>query len=401
MPYTLRLGRQDIDIDAGTRPVISDAFTLPVSVDLFTIQPHAHYLARDIRATATLPDGTTRSLLLIDDWDFHWQDNYVYDSPVHLPKGTTVGVQFTFDNSIDNPRNPNRPPKRVTYGQTTSSEMANLWLQVMPENDTDRGLLDSEFAPKLLRDDIAGYEKMLGWRPEDAQLRAAMAQAYLEAGRVDEAVRQFDAAVRRDARLKPNYAEAMYELGVAMQQAGKLEEAVDAYNRAVQLDLKYADLHFNLARAYAAQGKSDAAIIEYRRALDITPEDAEVHSSLASILASRNRLDESLPHYRQALELAPNLASALVDLAWILATTTRQDLRDPAAAVTLAERVVRNTSGRNPTALDTLAIAYAAAGRLEEAIATAEAAVRAALEAGQIEFAGRIRERLNFYVRQR
>ena len=117
-PAMLRLGRQNIDIPAGdARYVITDAYTLPVDVDLLAIQPHAHYRAHDVRGFATLPDGSTRALIDIADWDFRWQHVYRFVTPPKLPKGTTVAMRYVYDNSEDDPRNPQRPPTRARWGQ--------------------------------------------------------------------------------------------------------------------------------------------------------------------------------------------------------------------------------------------------------------------------------------------
>ena len=85
---------------------ISDSYRLPVDVDVIAIQPHAHNLARRMTATATLPDGTTRWLISIADWDFRWQDVYRYAAPIALPKGTTISMRYTYDNSVEQPAQP-------------------------------------------------------------------------------------------------------------------------------------------------------------------------------------------------------------------------------------------------------------------------------------------------------
>ena len=90
---------------------------LPVDVELHAVQPHAHYRLRDARGTATLPDGTTRSLIHIADWDFRWQHVYRYEQPSRrCRKGTRVSMQYTYDNSADNPRNPQLPPQPRVVG---------------------------------------------------------------------------------------------------------------------------------------------------------------------------------------------------------------------------------------------------------------------------------------------
>src|SRR6185295_7366527 len=170
VPALLRLTRQDLEIPAGEKRVVTSTFTLPVDLDLYTVQPHAHNLAREIEGFATLPDGTQKPLLYVKDWDFNWQDVYRYVSPVFLPAGTVVSARWNYDNSADNPRNPNRPPKRVTFGQRTSDEMAELWFQVLPRNQADRELFTRAMRARLLSENIKGYEMMLQADRDNAAL---------------------------------------------------------------------------------------------------------------------------------------------------------------------------------------------------------------------------------------
>ena len=131
-----------IDIPAGeTAFQIKDSFTLPVDVDGLQVGGHAHYLAKDMQMTATLPDGGKQWLLWIKDWDFSWQDQYQYKNPAPLPKGTRIDVQITYDNSADNPRNPSHPPKRVTWGEQSFDEMGSVTLQVAPARQSEYRIL--------------------------------------------------------------------------------------------------------------------------------------------------------------------------------------------------------------------------------------------------------------------
>lgn len=119
-----------LDIPPGEKACkLSDEFTLPVDMDLIGITPHAHLLCKEIKAVATLPNGTTQPLIWIKDWDFDWQDQYQYKTPVHLPKGSKLSVDFTYDNSSGNIRNPSEPPKRVKLGEQTTDEMGIVFLQ--------------------------------------------------------------------------------------------------------------------------------------------------------------------------------------------------------------------------------------------------------------------------------
>ncbi len=123
-----------IDIPPGEkRYTLIQAARLKADVKLYTVVPHAHYLCREFRLAATLPDGTCQPLLWIDDWDFDWQDQYRYARPVRLPKGTVITFAAYFDNSADNPHNPNKPPVRVRYGIQSRDEMCACHLEFLPE----------------------------------------------------------------------------------------------------------------------------------------------------------------------------------------------------------------------------------------------------------------------------
>ena len=98
--------------------------------------------AKEFKATATLPDGSTKPLLWIQDWDFNWQDGYNYKEPVILPKGTRVDVRITYDNSASNPRNqPSNPPKKVWWGEQSTDEMGSISFGLIPlrREDERRG----------------------------------------------------------------------------------------------------------------------------------------------------------------------------------------------------------------------------------------------------------------------
>jgi hypothetical protein len=140
-----------IDIPAGEKNyVIDDSLTLPADMRAFFVGAHAHYLAREMKATATLPDGSTQPLLWIQDWDFNWQDRYFYKSPVVLPKGTRIDVHLRYDNSADNPRNPNPTnPVRVMWGEQSFDEMGSVNLAMQAVRASDEPELQRVFAERL------------------------------------------------------------------------------------------------------------------------------------------------------------------------------------------------------------------------------------------------------------
>jgi len=113
-----------VNIPAGEKSYkLRREFTLPVDATLYSTMPHMHLLGHSMKAWLELPDGTTKPLVYIDNWDFNWQFNYAFKQPIHAPKGTKEIVEAVYDNSPENPRNPNSPPKRVTWGEETTDEM--------------------------------------------------------------------------------------------------------------------------------------------------------------------------------------------------------------------------------------------------------------------------------------
>jgi hypothetical protein len=119
------------------RHEVRASWTVPGRRDLHatTISPHMHLLGREMRVTATYPDGTVRPLIHIDDWDFHWQGSYDFARPVPLPGGTRIDMVSIFDNSAENRRQPSRPPKPVSWGDATTDEMAIVFLGVTVDDE--------------------------------------------------------------------------------------------------------------------------------------------------------------------------------------------------------------------------------------------------------------------------
>ena len=147
------LGSRNIDIPPGERAYkVRDHFTLPVDVEAVGIIPHAHYICKDMKGTALLPDGTARKLIWIKDWDFNWQEQYHYDPPFILPEGTRLEMEFSYDNSDQNVHNPNHPPQRVRWGADSTDEMAGLHLQVIPVRMSDMPALGQALWGRIMRD---------------------------------------------------------------------------------------------------------------------------------------------------------------------------------------------------------------------------------------------------------
>ena len=127
------MGSDDVNIPPGDKAYTrTDSYTLPAAVVVQNTFAHMHMIGKKVKVWAKLPDGSTRRMLQISDWDFSWQDTYHYATPLVLPKGTVIHAEFTWDNTADNPRNPNRPPQRITLGENSTDEMAGLWIGGTP-----------------------------------------------------------------------------------------------------------------------------------------------------------------------------------------------------------------------------------------------------------------------------
>jgi hypothetical protein len=140
---------------------------LPVDVEAFGARAHAHYLAKEMKMTATLPDGSVKGLLWIGDWDFGWQDSYFYASPFTLPKDTRIDVTIAYDNSAANVRNPSSPPRRVRWGLGSYDEKGTMTLHDAAPSLSERNALRRAQNQHFMSQFTA---RLLG-RPSDQPLR--------------------------------------------------------------------------------------------------------------------------------------------------------------------------------------------------------------------------------------
>ncbi len=371
-PVMVRLGRQNIEIAPGAADYrVEDSYRLPVGVSLLAVQPHAHMRARAVTGSAVLPDGSVRSLLRITDWDFDWQDQYRYASPVSLPAGTVLTMTFTYDNSAANRRNPDRPPKRVLWGQNTDDEMGDLWFQVAAATDVDREVLASDVGRKVLAEDAIGYETLLRTEPDNARLHDAAASLLLSVGQIDRAI----AHLREALRIEPAAPEAHYNLATAFIWRNQTDAAIEHLTSVLAAAPDHVGAHVNLAALLRRRGDAAQAATHLDRALQIDPGNAAAHTNRGGLMMAAGQVSAAIREYRAALETNPNLLEPLLELAWTLATSPDASVRNEAEAVRLAERARRLTGDRDVRTLDAAAAALAAAGRYTDATATLERAI--------------------------
>jgi tetratricopeptide (TPR) repeat protein len=395
-PTIVRLGRQNLDIPAGASDYrITDEFRLATGADVMAIQPHAHYRAREVSAWATLPDGSRRSLLHITDWDFNWQDQYRLVDPLWLPAGTQLAISYTFDNSARNPRNPTRPPRRVSWGWRSSDEMADVWIQMLTRTAADRHILDEAAHHKMLEEDAIGSEVLIAREPDYVNLRNDAALIYRELGRPDRALVHFAAVTR----LEPKSAAAHYNEAVTLEMLGRESDALAHYQQAIRLDPSYALARNALGNMFYRARRLPEAIAEYRAAVQADASLVGTRCSLARALTETGRPAEAVVEYRSALALAPESTACLINFAWLLSAHRDPAIRRPAEAVRFAEHAVALTERASADALDALGAAYASAGRFDEAIEAAMQAIRLLDQTSSSSVAD-VRARVDLYRRQ-
>ena len=351
LPVMLRLTRQNLDIPAGESGYrVTDSFTLPIDVDVYTVQPHAHYLAHEMRGTARLPDGTIRPLILIKQWDFDWQDVYHYAAPVFLPAGSTLSMDYTYDNSSANPRNPHAPPVRVTYGQQTSDEMAELWFQVVPRDPQQRAALTRSLYAKVLPEEINGRQMMLAKDPGNVALHDDLALMYVETGRMASAIEEFKASLK----LRPDLAAARFNVGAALLAAGDRRSARPYFEQTLEADPNHAVAHSNLGALLQADGDLSGAMSHYRRALDLAPADAEIQLTAGVGYATTGDVAAALTHLREAIRLRPDWPNAQAALASVIASSPASTPDELKYALVLADRAVQLTEEKNAAFVEIL-----------------------------------------------
>jgi len=332
LPAIVRLGRQDIEIAPGlTDYRVGDQFVLPVDAQLRAIQPHAHYRAKIVRAWATLPGGERHALITITHWDFNWQDQYRFADPMWLPAGTTLAMEIVFDNSAANPRNPDRPPRQVSWGWRSSDEMADVWIQMMTRSDDDRARLIADSRRQMAAADVVGCETMIAREPEYVAVRNDAGALYMELGRPERALLHFD-AVRR---LQPNSAPAHFNVGVALEALGRSADAAAEYEAAVRIDPDYSSALNNLGNLRLAAGRLGEARQAYERAVRHGPSNAEAHNNLGAVLIVGEPA-RAIALLHRAIVLRPVYPEAHFNLTRALASAGR--IEDALRTAAIAEQ---------------------------------------------------------------
>jgi tetratricopeptide (TPR) repeat protein len=237
------------------------------------------------------------------------------------------------------------------------------------------------------------FEHALRIKPDFAEAHDNLGTILVRAGRVQEGIAHMTQAMRID----PDYDLAPYNLGIALAQTGKFEEAVGCYEQALRINPDFLEAHNRLAEVLARLGRVPEAMTHWERVLQLNPDFPEAHNNLGIALMRAGRLTEAVAHFEEAVQIKPDYAKAHDNLARLLAALAPTEGGDPVRAVDSAQRACELTDNQTAGYVDTLAITYAAAGRFEDAIATAQRAIDLAQASGQLQLAGEIEGRLELY----
>ena len=350
-----------LDIPPGKSDfIIDDELKLPVDVDVLGIYPHAHYLGKDLQGYAILPNGEKQWLIWIRNWDIDRQSVYRYRKPVFLPRGTTIHMRYTYDNSNENVRNPNDPPIRVRAGNRSVDEMGHLWLQVLPVN-----IPPNSPDPRLLLE-TAWMQDRLRKAPNDTLALYNLAAALTIEARYSDAAKTYKQVVNFD----PKDARAWNGLGVALENSGDWQNAQQAFKKASDADPTLTDALFNLAKSQLEHNEPPTAEQSFRAVLQRSPNDASAHSGLAQSLLKEGNQEAAQSEFAAALRIDPQNLEALEALG-LLALNQGQ----PAQAMDLLEKAAQRGPD-DPIVRQQLALAYAQSGRYADAVRQLREALR-------------------------
>lgn len=226
------------------------------------------------------------------------------------------------------------------------------------------------------RDDISLWQRAAAVAQDNYFAEHELGTALANAGRTTEAIMHHEASLR----INPAYEPAHYHLGLELEAVGRLDDASLQFLAALARDPASEQLHNALGVVRAQQERLPEAVTEFRKAIELNPAYASAYLNCGNALGKLGETGPSLENLRKARELEPESALVLNQLALLLATATDVKWRNPAEAVTLAEKASELARGQSSECLATLAKAHAAAGDFSKAATTAEKALAQARE---------------------
>lgn len=381
----------------------------------------------------------------------YWKDDFtLFGHAINVTKNNenmhyNIGHAFQQKGQFEKAIEHYREALRIEPGDLQA--MNNLGVLLLSQKKTDEALKIFEKAVQMngryidainnlglaLREKGKTDEAMRKWRqvldlePMQPEAHYNIGVTMLQNGRYSLAVQHFNKALEK----KRNWVEVYNYLGAAYSALGQFKAAMDSYNEAIKLKGGDINIESNLAMTLSKLGKAEQAEQIWQRILAAEPENYKAHYGLGRLLADKKQFDKAMEHFnkvlqakpdwfeihlriagvyyarkeltlavrhlREAVRLKNDCLEAMNLLAWIEATAKDIGIRNPDEAVRFASSACELTANKNPGILDTLAVAYASAGRFDDAIKTAETAVKLAGEHKLTKLANEISEHLKLF----
>jgi tetratricopeptide (TPR) repeat protein len=237
------------------------------------------------------------------------------------------------------------------------------------------------------------FSKTVLINPELADARNNLGKVFLKEEKPTEAIECFNELIRR----KEGSSEVYYNLAATMSKQGKYDEAIKCFNKALELDSEYPNVRSEMGTELLMAGRTNDAITCFNKSLETSTDTMEAYVNLAIAYSRLGNYEMSKQNRRKAAELKSDNPKVLNNLAWLLATGGDITGEDANRAIGFAERACELTSYNDAVYLDTLGVAYAAAGKFEEAKAMAGKALSIATSSGQEKVAREVVKRINLY----
>ncbi|MBW2096674.1 MAG: tetratricopeptide repeat protein [Deltaproteobacteria bacterium] len=237
------------------------------------------------------------------------------------------------------------------------------------------------------------FARALTLAPNDPATHLAMGKAWFMAG---DWSRARDYLVQ-SIELDPKSDQAYFHLGLIARRSGSLEKAEQLFLRALEFQANNPNVHNNLGVTYLEQGAYPSAIQAFRRALEIYPEHLEALYNLGMAQWASGDTRAAVEQYERVLNIKPNWKVPANSLAWILATDKDPGIRDGETALKWAKVACEGEGAKNPDYLDTLAAAYAEAGKFDMAVKTVNECLELALMVGDKPSISELKTRLRAY----
>ena len=227
--------------------------------------------------------------------------------------------------------------------------------------------------------------------------------------------------------LRPDSPIAHFNLGNALLEKNKNEDAIESYKKAITLDPNMANAHFNLAHTLLKRGDYEQAIVHLTEVVQLEPDSETrrndlkialarrdehqkwtnslkenpnqplLHKKFADIYLVEGQFEKAIYHWEMVLELKPDWPEVLNNLAWLKATFKNKAFHNPEVAIQLAQQACKLTEHKRSDYLDTLAVTYAANSEFDKAKETAKKALNLATAENNSQMIKLIQEHIQLF----